>query len=904
MAKVFISHSSKDRGFAAKLSDDLVKLGHTPWLDAREIMIGDSIQTKIETGISGADYVVVVLSEEATHSRWVDKEWKLKLWDEVEQNRVLVLPVLLSDCEIPQFLKDKKYADFRKDYPIGLAQLAVALTPKVVIDPSLNSERHLSNYGSSFLPSSYGSRAKRPKLYNLPRPGEVFVKRAKYFDEVMKTLDLENRALGTAIEGVGGVGKTTIAIEVAEHCRKEGLFERIIWTTAQTQRLVLSREGRSAPGTENFYELEGLLDEIIRAFGLTSILACSVEEKQRYVRKKLENSLCLLVIDNLESIRRYEMIADFLAYAPATTKVITTTRRQYQGQVEKRMRLPPMSFDEISDLVKGICELKKIDIPSGYLQRLYDTVGGIPLAVIWSLGQFSRPAGQVDKFTDGLDSLRKASGGQENERQILEFCFRESYEAVTPAAKEILNVLGIFPLPLDAQVLRAILEYDSQTLKSACEELVDIFSLVNREEGEGDEERLSILPWTRHFVRYALSHDKEALAGRICSRYAEHWISLHSQQGKLCAFTPNYKPLELPQGATPLDFAYHIHTEVGHGFEGALINSRPASIDQPIQNGDIVSIVVSDRQDCTNVRWLDYAHTKRAERAISMRLVNKKQAVAAIQSGNAFSLKCKLTNAEVEYEKAVKLDPHNSWARHKLGHHLRIFGETELALKLYRETISRDSKNPFAFEGIGAVFYQTGNFSEAVEHYEKALAIRADYRNALFGLSRCFCAQGRYREAEDLLARILKATASGRQLGIIHLFRMLVCLGLGDTGGAVHTHLDRSLHEFNQIAPHNRLGAEPHYGSHFLYYYSIALACGTSKFYSSYLKRAIEICELHGLLKEILVDLRCFRPKLLAMLQDAVKKQFPLGTISNKLRDIEAALRERLQPQDFRSRGL
>lgn len=137
MAKVFISHSSKDREFAVKLASDLHKLGHEPWLDEWEIKVGECIISKIEHGISEADYVVVVLSPRSVESGWVEKEWKTKYWDEIKQNRALVLPVLIENCEIPPLLKTKKYADFRKNYFQGLKSLINAISP-IIEKPSLS----------------------------------------------------------------------------------------------------------------------------------------------------------------------------------------------------------------------------------------------------------------------------------------------------------------------------------------------------------------------------------------------------------------------------------------------------------------------------------------------------------------------------------------------------------------------------------------------------------------------------------------------------------------------------------------------------------------------------------------------------------------------------------------------
>ena len=56
MAKIFISHSSHDKGFVRKLAKDLKSIGYEPWLDEWEIKVGDCIVSKVEHGIADADY--------------------------------------------------------------------------------------------------------------------------------------------------------------------------------------------------------------------------------------------------------------------------------------------------------------------------------------------------------------------------------------------------------------------------------------------------------------------------------------------------------------------------------------------------------------------------------------------------------------------------------------------------------------------------------------------------------------------------------------------------------------------------------------------------------------------------------------------------------------------------------
>lgn len=137
MANIFISYSLEDEKFARKLAEDLIKLGHEPWFDKWEIKVGECIPSKIEHGVSGADYVIIILSPSSVESTWVEKEWKIKYWDEIERNETLVLPVLIEDCEIPSLLKIKKYADFRTNYPIGLVDLASSINPVIKKAPEL-----------------------------------------------------------------------------------------------------------------------------------------------------------------------------------------------------------------------------------------------------------------------------------------------------------------------------------------------------------------------------------------------------------------------------------------------------------------------------------------------------------------------------------------------------------------------------------------------------------------------------------------------------------------------------------------------------------------------------------------------------------------------------------------------
>ena len=82
---------------------------------------------KISDGLEQSDFVLVLMSEAAVASGWVEAEWMTKYWEEVGSRRVCVIPVLLEDCAIPTLLRTKKYADFRRDYRRGIDEVLRAI---------------------------------------------------------------------------------------------------------------------------------------------------------------------------------------------------------------------------------------------------------------------------------------------------------------------------------------------------------------------------------------------------------------------------------------------------------------------------------------------------------------------------------------------------------------------------------------------------------------------------------------------------------------------------------------------------------------------------------------------------------------------------------------------------------
>ena len=101
-------------------------------------------------------------------------------------------------------------------------------------------------------------------------------------------------------------------------------------------------------------------------------------------------------------------------------------------------------------------------------------------------------------------------------------------------------------------------------------------------------------------------------------------VKLDILQNRIFVFTPRGDVLELPEHATPVDFAYLIHTEVGNKCSGALINSKMSSLDSSLKNGDVVEIIIDKNRKGPSEDWLSFVKTHIARSRIRTYLNKKK----------------------------------------------------------------------------------------------------------------------------------------------------------------------------------------------------------------------------------------------------------------------------------------
>jgi DNA-binding response OmpR family regulator len=128
---IFVSYSHADVAFVDGLVSDLSSSGHDIWIDRAELKIGESLINRISQAVMAVDYVLAILSKSSIRSPWVSHELKLAMSREISGKRIIVLPVLVDDVGLPDYLCDKYYADFRDPnaYDAELAKILHAVQP-------------------------------------------------------------------------------------------------------------------------------------------------------------------------------------------------------------------------------------------------------------------------------------------------------------------------------------------------------------------------------------------------------------------------------------------------------------------------------------------------------------------------------------------------------------------------------------------------------------------------------------------------------------------------------------------------------------------------------------------------------------------------------------------------------
>ena len=567
------------------------------------------------------------------------------------------------------------------------------------------------------LTSSGKEREKTAILASLPRR-PYYVGREEEIKTILQSLQPDNRTFIVGIEGIGGVGKSALAIEISHRCVEKELFESVIWISAKESVLTLHGVEPIIPEAKS---LTDILITIGTNLGNPTIGNLALPDQIRRAYNLLARHTTLLILDNFESLSRKEQhdILEFLRKSPITLKVIVTSReRVAEGQI---VRLQGLSQEESNALLKWDAQQKNIHLTNEQNRHLIDLTGGLPLALLWVQGQVAVLGYSVTQVLDKL-SL-------DSNIPILQYCFNHSWNLLKDGnEKNLLFILALQPEAVSREALKDIsgIEND-EAFESAISDLLQL----TLTEHEPDRDYFSILPLTRRFIRTQFAGSRKFIQqaewknaqyyGRLVSQMSsfKEWRGyeklLLDRNNILSAAQWCYKAIQKKTASNALpkrsrDIA-SVLVQIGVQF-GSVLWQRAFWYDRltlahaALKAADLLSDWKSASTFARNISWIyfyqgDYLRALRwAEEALSATTLTEDKLLIAAAKRSLGTVELRLGNFDrsrsllMEVLKTSEEFPRDDYGIYSMG---------------------------FAQYGLGDLEYALGNLEKAREWYQKAL---------------------------------------------------------------------------------------------------------------------------------------------------------------------------------------
>lgn len=341
------------------------------------------------------------------------------------------------------------------------------------------------------------AREQSPNLWPFTIPDEPYYflpGRERNLTRLLTALQDAQGPLIIAIDGLGGLGKTSLAIELARRALRQGLFEGAVGDSAQQEFFT---GGEIVQVHEAVLDFEHLLDSIARQLGRWELPTLKPEEKQAHLIRLMRQHRYLVLVDNLETAENATALVTRLRSLLGTSKAIVTSRKQVRHDFVQALSLQALAPEDSLAFLRA--DLQRYDghpllhAPQEKLAEIHEVTGGAPLAMKLVVAQA--------RFLDldlVLSQLRQAGS------DLYTYIFRRSWGQLSPITQRVLIYVGrtvVTTAGWEELTSVGIAENEEQLLR-AIDQLV-AYSLLNVSSAP-HQKRYGIHQLTRQFVNSEL----------------------------------------------------------------------------------------------------------------------------------------------------------------------------------------------------------------------------------------------------------------------------------------------------------------------------------------------------------------------------------------------------------------